>query len=700
MSNTTLIQSIINNTDLSSKQKLKSLKNHLNKAAKEMSNDRKRPEIYESLKDRFLHIATNLNCVEAVQFLLDNNVDPDETRNFRQYTGMECAGTSLSDAAGDGSIAIMDLLVQRGADTEVTNVCGWTPLHEAIDNNQWAAAERLLTRHKANVHAKLGAGCNILHLLNTKDTAEKLLAYLNSVGQLESLINETDEYVTSPFCDAIYSGREAVALVYLEKYADKVDINKPDTRGNTALHYAVKLGSKLLVKKLLEHGARIIPNKKNATPLAWAHKKYETNHPIYQALYNHQLKTTGIVFAEPKSPKKDCARKYVRTKEVADSSSPQNNNNAHHKTHVKFVHKSKNDAIKFQFSLDTSQHGLRETLNQLPHEDGNSIVANISFEIAIVDSTGNKKRDIITFPLKIPASLPAQCSTSRQTENSQDISYSYVKEKQSLQSLGELYRHGLTVVGGHSHGPAVDYSGKKRAQEQYIYHTEQILAAYLCKPEASTMLVNRLISEIRAKYSDLDFGTTIKLYNSIISFHSNKTPCAPCEYVMVGLQNSYSIVTNRFTGFTRLLEQELDRRTEACTQNQPNNHLKFNYPKRNKQNPDNDETIQLFFLYTADETDAGHKVPVVPSDPLFNDNQPTYIATKSPSKNPHIFLANYGKTLDEANLNSGQSDLSQRSVLVSGSTGTKQNKQKAEHAKELKNQELDSVLGGIKRLFR
>jgi len=122
----------------------------------------------------------------------------------------------LGTAAGDGNIAMMELLMARGADINGRAHDGFTPLHEAAVANRTAAANLLLA-HGAKIDAP------------------------------------TDSGIT-PLYYAAMMGKKEVAEVLVTHGAN---VNAKTSNGATPLHTAATLGSKAVVEVLVVHGADV-----------------------------------------------------------------------------------------------------------------------------------------------------------------------------------------------------------------------------------------------------------------------------------------------------------------------------------------------------------------------------------------------------------------------------------------------------------
>jgi ankyrin repeat protein len=148
--------------------------------------------------------------------------------------------TSLSWAAAEGHIPIVELLIKQGADLNYHNGTKRSPLSRAAENGHTAIVEYLL---------KKGADPN--HHDETNQTPLSWAAKMGQTAVAELLINKganlnhLDEYDRTPFWWAVENGHEPVVKRLL---ADaRIDPNK----GQVPLVQAVKIGNHTLVEVLL-----------------------------------------------------------------------------------------------------------------------------------------------------------------------------------------------------------------------------------------------------------------------------------------------------------------------------------------------------------------------------------------------------------------------------------------------------------------
>ncbi|KAJ6104603.1 hypothetical protein N7523_010923 [Penicillium sp. IBT 18751x] len=156
-----------------------------------------------------LMVAASYDEPESVEALLTH---PDIDINCQDHGG----STALVLAAEDGYRRVVEILLDKGADTEVMQVGSLgTALNRAIDYNQVAVVELLLAR-----------GANVHH------------ADVFKRGMLHS---------------AAVNGQHEVLDILL-RFDETLDVNMQDVNGKTTLHDAARNGSMLTVRTLLEYG--------------------------------------------------------------------------------------------------------------------------------------------------------------------------------------------------------------------------------------------------------------------------------------------------------------------------------------------------------------------------------------------------------------------------------------------------------------
>ncbi|MDX2227565.1 MAG: ankyrin repeat domain-containing protein [Verrucomicrobiae bacterium] len=192
---------------------------------------------YEYTRDDILNVSYVRRTSEASSAPLLSNTKPNQT--------------ALHAACDHGREGIVKMLVDRGADVNVRDWFGNTPLHFAVQKRKKGNTVCLLIDHGADIRA----------------------------------INEAGE---TPLHKAVHSGRADMVLLLLEKGAP---VNGKSFLGHTPLSVAVNRGNSAILEILLKHGAHpdgLNPehNPKQSAPLVKgpAANLKEEIHPVLRNL--------------------------------------------------------------------------------------------------------------------------------------------------------------------------------------------------------------------------------------------------------------------------------------------------------------------------------------------------------------------------------------------------------------------------------
>ena len=197
-----------------------------------------------------LNHAFDRKGVERIAKLLDHGADPNE-------------GMALHEALNRGrERAVLELLVQHGADVNARRNDGRTPYQAALQLGHHEAAEYL---------AELGA--------DTEATAFERFADACGRGDLEGarrVVRENPGLFESLSGPDFHSFLRLAQMGKADMIANMIDAGFPGTlRGphnQTALHWACWYGWRDTVAALLARGAEVnlVENQFGATPLGWA----------------------------------------------------------------------------------------------------------------------------------------------------------------------------------------------------------------------------------------------------------------------------------------------------------------------------------------------------------------------------------------------------------------------------------------------
>ncbi|RCK74497.1 MAG: hypothetical protein IGBAC_1445 [Ignavibacteriae bacterium] len=193
-----------------------------------------------------LYLAVEYNNLDLVKNLLSKKV----RTNIEL---LDSKMTPLHIAVENGYIDIIKLLIENGANVDVKNSEGDTPLHIALSNNfliQQNEIIKLLIKHSSKINTENNRGYTPLHLAVAKDNQEfvELLLLKKAKTNVQDTIGITPLHIAANNCN--------IKIVEL-LLKNGADINEEDNYGWTALHYAAKNGCIDVVRLLIDKGIDI-----------------------------------------------------------------------------------------------------------------------------------------------------------------------------------------------------------------------------------------------------------------------------------------------------------------------------------------------------------------------------------------------------------------------------------------------------------
>ena len=168
--------------------------------------------------------------------------------------------TALHKAAATDKPEIVSMLIEAGADVTATTAAKELP----IDLAKKAGKDeniRIIQEKMDMIEAAERKRCEEeeRRLAEEERRLEEERAAMqakNSLSSLDSHISALQNMTTYDATQSLYRKR-LLTLLPLIRSGNHIDITLPETKGNTALHYACGMGNVALVRWLVEHGANV-----------------------------------------------------------------------------------------------------------------------------------------------------------------------------------------------------------------------------------------------------------------------------------------------------------------------------------------------------------------------------------------------------------------------------------------------------------
>ncbi|KAF8535765.1 hypothetical protein BDD12DRAFT_796787, partial [Trichophaea hybrida] len=273
--------------------------------------DNLQPECWKPLQ---IYNNTRLNMLESIEHAQLYHRAIDISFNYKSGNDLAkaqdiLAWTPLHYSAVRGYKSEVEPLLRGGADPNAQDLSGYTPLHYASwhghDTICWNLLEEgahidlqgrdgftplmcaALKGQQTTITLLVGAGANIDALDTARHTPLHWAAYFGHLNAAETLrlhgahSNARDLYGMTPMHFAALTERADIVRMFCG-----ADVNAVSQQKQTALHFAVSVGVKSVVKMLVEEAsADIDPEDMNKnTPLH--HALMEGHHDIAQLLIN------------------------------------------------------------------------------------------------------------------------------------------------------------------------------------------------------------------------------------------------------------------------------------------------------------------------------------------------------------------------------------------------------------------------------
>ena len=188
--------------------------------------------------------ASSTGNLDEIKYLLSKRVDINCAEDF----GSQWA--SLHYAALKCQKEVVQLLINEGADPDITDIWGNSPLHYAAHYGFINVAKVLIEGGSDPSKASKCRATPLHYAVDFKDEGNDMTELLLNAG---SDPNITDKFGQIPLHHAATIGCKRAVQLLLEKGSDP---NRLDTCGNTPLTYAAMTGCEDIVQLLQDAGAK------------------------------------------------------------------------------------------------------------------------------------------------------------------------------------------------------------------------------------------------------------------------------------------------------------------------------------------------------------------------------------------------------------------------------------------------------------
>jgi ankyrin repeat protein len=195
-----------------------------------------------SLFDKDLYTGCGQVCGEIVEMIVESGVA------FKIEENKQLSSALLMVAAFNGKSNLVDILLMYGADINVTDEAGRTPLMLVAESGHKEIVENFLQKN-AEVDIQDKQGRAALSFAAQSGNSE-IVALLINAG---SNIQIRSKYGNTPLILATDAGHEEIVRQLIDQGGEIDAINKS---GNNALIIAIKRSDKKMAKILLDNGAK------------------------------------------------------------------------------------------------------------------------------------------------------------------------------------------------------------------------------------------------------------------------------------------------------------------------------------------------------------------------------------------------------------------------------------------------------------
>lgn len=187
--------------------------------------------------------ATKEGHEEIVSFLLENGADP----NLEDHDGWTPISWALEGQ-------ILNMLISSGANVNHVNKHDETPLFSAVRFGEAIEQVEILLKAQANPNIKEQHGFSPLEIAARNEDLESAILLMKHGAR----VNSVDEYGNSPLYWALIRNNSEMVYLFLNAGAD---VNNEDFYDNSLLHSMAEAGNAEFVELLLIYGAdRFVKN--------------------------------------------------------------------------------------------------------------------------------------------------------------------------------------------------------------------------------------------------------------------------------------------------------------------------------------------------------------------------------------------------------------------------------------------------------